>query len=91
MIRQNCFFQAKPGKYDEALNAAFALVAESQRQEGRIAYDVFESGTRGNVFMICETRANQETLNAHSASEPFTTLVPAIEECGELKLEKFEF
>ena len=85
MIRLNCFFKANEGKYDEALNAAITLVAESQRQ------DVFESGTRGDVFMICETWASQEALDAHSASQPFTTLVPIIEECGQLKLEKFEF
>ena len=33
MIRLNCFFQAKKGKYAEALEAALTLVAESQRQE----------------------------------------------------------
>lgn len=91
MIRLNCFFKANEGKYDEALNAAITLVAESQRQDGCVAYDVFESGTRGDVFMICETWASQETLDAHSVSEPFTTFVPIIEECGQLKLEKFEF
>ena len=91
MIRLNCFFQAKAGKYNEALNAAIALVAESQKQEGCIAYDVFESGTRKNIFMICETWANQETLDAHSASAPFVELVPLITACGEMKIEKFEF
>ncbi|MBQ0060964.1 MAG: nitroreductase family protein [Bacteroidales bacterium] len=29
MIRLNCFFQAKAGKYNDALSAALALVAES--------------------------------------------------------------
>ncbi len=91
MIRLNCFFQAKAGKYNEALNAAIALVAESQKQEGCIAYDVFESGTRKNIFMICETWASQELLDAHSASEPFQTLVPLITACGEMKIEQFEF
>ena len=91
MIRINCFFKAKEDKYSEALEYAIALVAESQRQEGCIAYDVFESGTRGDVFMICETWASEETLAAHSASEPFTTLVPQIHACGDMKLEKFEF
>lgn len=91
MIRLNCFFQAKRGKYTEALESAMALVAEFQRQEGCIAYDVFESGTRKDVFMICETWANEEVLAAHSASEPFLRLVPAIHECGEMKIEKFEF
>ena len=91
MIRLNCFFQAKKGKYAEALEAALTLVAESQRQEGCIAYDVFESGTRKDVFMICETWANEEVLAAHSSSEPFLQLVPAIHVCGEMKIEKFEF
>ncbi|MDO4191367.1 MAG: putative quinol monooxygenase [Bacteroidales bacterium] len=91
MIRLNCFFQAKKGKYQEALEAALALVGESQRQEGCIAYDVFESGTRKDVFMICETWANQAALDAHSASAPFQTLVPTIHNCGEMKIEQFEF
>lgn len=91
MIRLNCFFQAKAGKYNDALSAALALVAESQKQEGCIAYDLFESGTRKDVFMICETWKNQEVLDAHSASEPFLRLVPMIHACGEMKLEKFEF
>ena len=91
MIRLNCFFQAKPGKYNQALDAAIALVAESQKQEGCIAYDVFESGTRKDVFMICETWANQEVLDAHSASAPFQTLVPQITACGEMKIESFNF
>lgn len=91
MIRLNCFFQAKAGKYNDALNAAIALVAESQKQEGCIAYDVFESGTRKDIFMICETWASKETLDAHSASEPFQTLVPQITACGEMKIEQFEF
>lgn len=91
MIRLNCFFKAKPGKYNEALEATIALVVASQQQEGCIAYDVFESGTRKDIFMICETWANQEVLDAHSASDVFKTLVPQIEACGELKLEKFEF
>lgn len=91
MIRLNCFFQAKKGKYAEALGAAIALVAESQHQDGCIAYDVFESGTRKDIFMICETWASEETLAAHSASAPFTQLVPVIESCGEMKIEKFEF
>lgn len=91
MIRLNCFFQAKNGKYNEALNAALALVAASQQQEGCIAYDVFESGTRKNVFMICETWANQETLDAHSASAPFELNVGIITACGDMKIERFDF
>ena len=91
MLRLNCFFQSRKGKYAEALDAAIALVAESQRQEGCIAYDVFESGTRKDIFMICETWASQEALDAHSASAPFAQYVAIITSCGDMKIEKFEF
>ena len=91
MIRINCFFKAAEGKYDDALEAAIALTAASQRQDGCIAYDVFESGTRGEVFMICETWKDQAALDAHSASDPFKEYVGVMQECGELKIETFEF
>lgn len=91
MIRLNCFFQAAEGKYDDALEAAIALTAESQmNDEGCVAYDVFESATRGEVFMICETWESEEALKAHTESDHFKQYVAAIEACGELKLEKFE-
>lgn len=91
MIRLNCFFQANEGKYGEALEAAKTLVAESLKQDGCIAYDVFESGTRPGIFMICETWASQELLDAHSASAPFQQLVPVITSCGNMKIEQFQF
>ena len=39
MLRLNCFFKANEGKYAEALEAALALTAQSQRDPGCIAYD----------------------------------------------------
>lgn len=81
MIRLNCFFKAKDGKYDEALNVVKELVAASLKQEGCIAYDVFESSTRKDVFMICETWASQETLepipHRNHSSDLFHKSTPA--------------
>lgn len=91
MIRLNCFFQANEGNYTEALEAAIALTARSQAHKGCIAYDVFESATRPDVFMICETWENQEVLDLHSATPEFAEYVSIMEQCGALKLEKFEF
>lgn len=92
MIRLNCFFQAKSQEtYETALNAAIMLTAQSQKHEGCIAYDVFESGTRTDVFMICETWQDQPSLDKHSATPEFAENVAIIQECGLLKLEKFEF
>lgn len=91
MIRINCFYQANEGQYEAALQAALALTAASQKHEGCISYDVFESGTRGDVFMFCETWTNAEALAAHAATDDFKTYVAQLESYGKLKLEQFEF
>ena len=91
MIRLNCFFKADEGKYDDALEAAIALTAESQlNDEGCVAYDVFESATRGEIFMICETWESAEALKDHSESDHFKEYVAAMQACGTLKVEQFE-
>lgn len=90
MIRLNCFFQAKEGKYNEALEAAVALVAKSQKHAGCIAYDAFESATRPDVFSIIETWADQASLDAHSATPEFALYVGKMQECGTLSVESFE-
>ncbi len=89
MIRLNCFFQAKDGRLAEALAAAKALTAASLKQDGCIAYDVFESATRPGILLICETWRDEQALAAHSASEPFVKNVAIIDACGEMKIEKF--
>ena len=91
MVRINCFFQANEGQYDAALQAALALTAASKKQEGCVSYDVFESGTRSDVFMFCETWTNAETLEAHAASEEFKTYVAQLQSLGQMKIEKFDF
>lgn len=91
MLRLNCFFQAKEGKYDEALQTAIALTAASLKDEGNIAYDTLESATRPDVFMICETWQDEESLKKHMAADHFKLYVGKLEELGTLKLEQFVF
>ncbi len=87
MLRLNCFFQASEGRYDEALQAAIALTAKSQGHEGCRAYDVFESATRPDVFMICETWQDQAALDRHMQTEEFIRYVGIINACGQMKIE----
>ena len=54
-------------------------------------YDTFESSTRRDVFMICETWQNAEVLAAHEKTAHFAQYVGIIQELAEMKLEKFEF
>jgi quinol monooxygenase YgiN len=91
MIRLNCFIQVEESKREQVLALAKELVAASLKDEGCIAYDIFESSTRRDVMMICETWKDAASLDVHSKSAHFTTLVPQIESLGSLKLEQFKF
>ncbi|MCD7927182.1 putative quinol monooxygenase [Phocaeicola sp.] len=91
MIRLNVFIQVNESNRSAALATAQELVAQSVKDNGCIAYDVFESATRKDVLMICETWKDAESLSAHEKAEHFVTLVPKLQELGAMKLEKFEF
>lgn len=91
MIRLNVFVRVSETNRTKAIEAAKALTACSLKEEGCIAYDTFESSTRSDVFMICETWQNAQVLSDHEQSAHFTKYVGAIQEVAEMKLEKFEF
>lgn len=90
MIRINCFFSVKEEKKKIVLEAAKRLTEASLKQDGCIAYDVFESATRPTVLMICETWRDKEALDAHSASQVFHDEVSILHANAEMKLESFE-
>ena len=54
MIRLNVFIQVSAENRAAVLESAKELVAYSLKDNGCIAYDVFESATRSDVLMICE-------------------------------------
>ena len=91
MIRLNVFVRVNESNREEAIKAAKELTACSLKEEGCIAYDTFESSTRPDVFMICETWQNAEVLAAHEKSPHFAQYVGIIQKLAEMKLEKFEF
>ena len=91
MIRLNVFIQVNESNRNAVLETAKELVAQSLNDKGCIAYDIFESATRKDVLMICETWKDAESLDAHEKAAHFITLVPKLQELGKMKLEKFEF
>lgn len=91
MIRLNVFIQVKDCNKESLLQVVHKLVAVSQKDAGCIAYDLFASTTRADVFMICETWTDETALTAHEQTEHFKALVPEIEALGTMKLEKFQF
>lgn len=91
MIRLNVFIRTTASNRNEVINTAKELVAASLKDEGCVAYDLFESATRPEVLMICETWSNAKALASHELASHFTTLVPKLNQLGEMKLEKFVF
>lgn len=91
MIRLNVFIQVSADRRAAALEAAKALTACSLQDKGCIAYDIFESATRPDVLLICETWTDADALAAHSATAHFERYVGQIEQLGQMKLEQFEF
>ncbi|MDR1516569.1 MAG: antibiotic biosynthesis monooxygenase [Dysgonamonadaceae bacterium] len=91
MIRLNVFIQVEEKNRVAVLDIAKKLVSASLADEGCIAYDIFESSTRKDVLMICETWKDEATLAAHGKKTHFTTLVPEIEALAKMKIEQFPF
>ena len=91
MIRLNVFIRTTESNREELIATARELVAASLKDEGCVAYDLFESSTRRDVLMICETWSDAKALAAHEVTSHFTTLVPRMEQLGEVKIEKFVF
>lgn len=91
MIRLNCFISVKEENRKEVLEAARRLTEASLQQAGCIAYDIFESATRPEVLMFCETWKDQDSLNAHAASEAFIKETRIIHNLADLKLERLSF
>ena len=91
MIRLNVFIRTTDSNREELISTVKELAAASLKDEGCVAYDLFESATRRDVLMICETWSDAKALGAHEQAWHFTTLVPRIHQLGEMKAEKFVF
>lgn len=92
MLRLNCFIEVSSAENrGEVLAAAKRLTEASLKQDGCIAYDIFESATRPEVMLICETWRDQSALDAHSASDVFVREVGTMSSLASMKLETFEF
>ena len=91
MIRLNVFIRTTESNREELLRTTRELTAASVKDAGCIAYDIFESATRPDVLMICETWSDAKALTAHEQTPHFTTLVPKLRQLAEMKTEKFVF
>ena len=63
MIRLNVFIRTTESNREELVRTAKELAAASLKDEGCVAYDLFESATRSDVLMICETWSNAKACS----------------------------
>jgi len=91
MIRLNVFISVEDVNRAKVLAAAKELTATSVKEEGCIAYDIFESATRPNVLLICETWKDSEAILNHEKSASFIKNIAILKEFTTVKVEKFEF
>ena len=91
MIRVNVFIQVNESRRAETLETAKELTAASLKEAGCVAYDIYESATRPDVLMICETWRDEAALSAHEASAHFVELAGRLLETTDMKVEKFTF
>lgn len=91
MIRLNVFLQVEEANRAKVLDAAKQLTASSVKEEGCIAYDIFESSTRPDVLLICETWKSDEAIATHEKTEHFAKGIVVLKELSKVKIEKFVF
>lgn len=91
MIRLNVFLWVEEVNRTKVLDAAKELTAASVKEEGCIAYDIFESATRPNVLLFCETWKDNETWTNHEKTDVFTKNIAILNEFATIKVERFDF
>ncbi|MBV5348952.1 antibiotic biosynthesis monooxygenase [bacterium] len=91
MIRLNVFISVEKANYTKVLDAAKELTAFSVKEDGCIAYDVYESATHPNVLLICETWKDEEALANHGKTAHFAKNIAILQEFAAIKLERFDF
>ncbi len=90
MIRINAFFQLNEGATEQFLAVVNPLVEASNKEEGCIAYDLFASTSRPDVYLMCETWRDAEAVASHDASAHFQAAASQLGELCTLKVEKLE-
>jgi len=68
----------RPEKRDGFLAAASACVETSRAESGNIAYDVYESATETNSFVVLERWKSHEDNRAHLQSAHTQTFLRAM-------------
>ena len=76
MLKVIATFIVDPEKLEEAISFATELIELPREELGCIQYALLQAKEQENQLLIVESWDTQENLDAHSASEHFTRIVP---------------
>ena len=91
MTSLNEFFLLNEKNKKSVHKAAKELVFHTLNEKGCKAYDLFESFTRENVLMICETWDNDESLEINKNKHHYKHFKESVKDLCSIKIEKFDF
>jgi quinol monooxygenase YgiN len=77
----------KPSEKARFVIAAKELIECSKKEEGCIAYDLYEDTRNENVLTFIECWQDKKAIDLHNKSEHFTRIVPQL---GEFQAEASE-
>ena len=76
----NAKFTIKPEKRENFLEDILNLIQASQTDAGCLAYDLFESNTEPNVFMMSEKWSDAQALDNHNKNQTLLTFATKVPE-----------
>ena len=76
----NAKFTSKPEKRENFLEDILNLLKASQTDAGCLAYDLFESHTEPNVFMMIEKWSDAQALDNHNKNQTLLTFATKVPE-----------
>ncbi|MFZ2027492.1 MAG: putative quinol monooxygenase [Lactococcus raffinolactis] len=76
----NAKFTIKPEKRENFLEDILNLIKASQTDAGCLAYDLFESNTEPNVFMMIEKWSDAQALDNHNKNQTLLTFATKVPE-----------
>ena len=77
----------KDGKKNEYLKLVGELIAKSQKEDGCIAYNIYEERKNPNILTFIEHWRDKDALTAHGQSEHFTAIFPQLQPLQEKETE----
>ena len=84
-------FQVKAGQAARFQELCAELIAATRQEQGCVSYELFQDKADGNKFSFIEFWQTQADLDAHSASEHFTRIVPQLVDISdEVMVQTFE-